>query len=168
VFIRSTTAENINMARAQETNENILKNDPTAKENILGVIPNTFRWTRWGGKDWFDIVVTEKRLVFVRLNDPVIYPGDYTDKVAAEVLAANKKNFAITFDQFKSFKWVPGHGINHLCNKYEEIQGELTIKTPDKKHSFYVPVRQTRNATVLFTRLNLYKPESQSEGYMVG
>ncbi len=156
------------MAQTQETNGEISKADTSDGESIIGVIPNTYRWTWWGTKDWYDILVTGKRLVFLWLDGPVIYPDEYDGKNASELLAASKKNFAVEIDRLKAFKWMPGHGINHLCNKYEEIQGEMTIRTPDKKYSFYVPVRQTRSATALFTRLSLYKPEPQSEGYMVG
>lgn len=116
------------------------------EEHFIGVIPDVFRWTVWGGKDRFNIAVTDKRLVFDFITDKNPPWDDYPKKKIEEILALNKKNFAIEINRLKSFRFVTGENIDHTCGRQEEVKGEMRIQTPKAKYSFYVSFRHERAA----------------------
>ena len=115
-------------------------------EHFIGVIPDVFRWTGWGGKDRFNIAATDKRLVFDFITDKNPPWDDYPKKKIEEILALNKRNFAIELGQVKSFRFITGESVDHSCGRHEEVRGEMRIQTPKTKYSFYVSNRHERAA----------------------
>jgi hypothetical protein len=133
------------------TQNEMIKNTAPAmvqpgEEHFIGVIPDVFKWTAWGGKDCFNIAVTDKRLVFDLITDKNLPWDDYPKKRIEEIMAINKKNFAIDFSQIKSFRFITGESIDHTCGRHEEVRGQLRIQTTKAKYSFYVANRHERAA----------------------
>jgi hypothetical protein len=111
------------------------------EEHFIGVIPDVFRWTVWGGKDRYNVAVTDKRLVFDFITDKTIPWDDYPKKRTEEILAFNKKNFAIEVGQIKSFQFMSGENVNHSCGRFDEIKNQMNVQTVKTKYSFYIANR---------------------------
>jgi len=110
-------------------------------EHFIGVIPDVYKWTAWGGKDRFNIAVTDKRLVFDLITNKTIPWDDYPKKLIEEIMAFNKKNFAIEIGQIKSFRFMSGENVNHTCGRFDEIRSQMNVRTTKAKYSFYIANR---------------------------
>lgn len=137
-----------------------------SEERFIGVIPDAYKWTMFGGKDRFNIVVTDKRLIFDLITDKTLPWGEYGNRRVEEVIAFNKKNFAIEISQLKSFKFVSGENVDHLCNRHEEIDGQMQFQTPKAKYTFYIPVRYVRTAREVLSQAGLNTKEEKKEYYL--
>lgn len=135
----------------------------SGEERIISVIPTAYKWTILGAKQWFDIIVTDRRLVFVLLKDNFSYRDEYSGRKLDEILAENKKNLSIEISRIKSFKYVPGRGINELCGKHQEIDGQMNIRRPESKYSFYVPYHYDKTAKEALKTVGLYSNEKAPE-----
>jgi hypothetical protein len=162
-FNPSNSEENNFMAQNNIVNVTSPAKPDSTEEHIIGVIPTAYKWTILGAKQWFDIIVTDRRLVFALLKDNFSYRDDYSGRRMDEILAENKKNIPIEIGRIKSFKYVPGRGINELCGKYQEIDGQINIRTPEAKYFFYVPYRYDRVAREMLTKTGLYSNEKAPE-----
>jgi hypothetical protein len=75
-------------------NKSQIESNP-AEEQYIGLIPNTYKWAWYGLKQWFDVIVTNKRLVFVHVNELYSRTEKYLDLKIEEILPRDKSNFAV-------------------------------------------------------------------------
>ncbi len=153
------------MAQNKSTNDTLPTTPDSGGERFIGIIPGTYKWTMFGGRDWFNILVTDKRLVFDLITDTTLPWDEYAKKQTEEILSLNKGNFSIELSKIKSFEFISGENINHLCGKYEEINGEMQLQTPKVKYSFYVPVRHLRAARDILSKVGLSSQENQTDSF---
>jgi hypothetical protein len=128
---------------------------PGPGERMLGVIPEVYKWTWYGLKQWFSVIVTDKRLVFAREIDLNSRPEKYAGMKIEEVLSENKGNFAVTKEELKSFAFASGMEETGTCGRVHYINGELKFETAKSKSMFYVPTNQTGLARKLFKETGL-------------
>jgi len=137
--------------------------EPTGtKEHIIGIIPEIYRGKGFGGKEQYNVIVSDSSITFALITPAVTGPAAkiYNGKSTAAILAENKRNFSVERDTMKSFSFKPGHSYTDCCGKLQEIDGELGIVTPKNKYSFYVPFRRTDIAKDVMERAGLYSPEA--------
>lgn len=134
----------------------------TGKEHLIGIIPDIYRERGLGGKELFNVIVSDRSITFALITSAVTGPAAkiYAGKTTEEVLAENKKNFSVERNRMKSFSFKPGHSYTDCCRKLQEIDGELEIVTPKSKYSFYVPFRRNDIARDVLERAGLYTPEA--------
>ncbi len=134
----------------------------SAEERVIGIIPDIYREKALGGKEQFNLIITDRSLIFalIRPEGGNIPAASYAKKSAAAVLAENKKNFVIEREKLKSVSYRAGHSYTDCCRKLQEIDGELEIVAPDKKRRFYVPFRRNNIAKDLLVESGLVAPGS--------
>lgn len=137
--------------------------DRPVEEHFIGLVPDVYRWTRWGGKDRYNVAVTDKRLIFDLVTDKTPPWDDYPKKTIEEILAFNKKNFAIEKDQLTSFQFVSGEDVNHTCGRFDEIRVQWRIQTQKAKYCFYVPNRFERDAKQMLKKAGIAFEEIKPE-----
>jgi hypothetical protein len=134
---------------------------------VIGIIPEVYKGKGLGGKERYNVVVTDRSVTFAMINAAITGPAAkiYANKSTAAILAENKRNFSVEREQLKSLNFKPGHSYIDCCRKLQEIDGELCIVTPKAKYAFYVPFRRTDIAKDVLSRAGLYTPEAAKPGH---
>lgn len=132
------------------------------KEHTIGIMPEIYRGKGFGGKEQYNVIVSDRSITFALITPTVTGPAAkiYSGKSTASIVAENKKNFSIERETMKSFNFKPGHSYADCCGKLQEIDGELGIVTPKNKYSFSVPFRRTDIAKDVLERAGLYSPDA--------
>ena len=135
-------------------------------ERQIGILSEVYKGKGLGGKEQYNVIVTDKSITFALITPAVSGPAAkiYAKKSTSEILAENKKNFSVEREKMTSFGYKPGHSYIDCCRKLQEIDGELGIVTPKAKYSFYVPFRRTDGAKEVLERAGLYSPEAAKPG----
>ena len=127
----------------------------TAEEQYIGLIPNTYKWAWYGLKQWFDVIVTNKRLVFMHVTELYSQPEKYFDIKVEEILARDKRNFAVEINELKNFSFALGEEEIGTCGRPHSINGEMKFETARSKYFFYIPISQTMLARDSFKKVGL-------------
>ena len=134
----------------------------TGTEHQIGILLEIYKVKGLGGKEQYNVVVTDRSITFALITPAVTGPAAkiYAKKSTSEILAENKKNFSVNREEMKSFSFKPGHSYMDCCRKLQEIDGELNIVTAKSKYTFSVPFRRTDVAKDVLERAGLYSPET--------
>jgi hypothetical protein len=124
-------------------------------ECFVGLIPDLYRWTGWGGKDRFNLLVTDQRLVFDLITDKSRPWDAYATSNIEDVVISSRKNLVFALKEINFFQFVSGETVDHTCGRFEEIRGQLRLKTTGKKYCFYIPLRFERTAQDIFRRAGI-------------
>ncbi len=118
--------------------ETIVSNNNIGQEHIRGVISGVSRRRKVLGVENYDIVVTNKRLIFVPVPQSNGRNLNYFALSPEMVLANDVHNSAIKRDEIKSIKLTAGQSYNDCCGKRQNEDGNLEISA-GKKYTFLLP-----------------------------
>lgn len=142
------------MAQNKSFNKSQMESN-TDEEQYVGLIPNTYKWAWYGLRQWFDLIVTNKRLVFIHVTELYSQPGKYLDMEINEILARDKNNFAVAISELRNFCFASGEEEIGTCGRSHLINGEMKFETARSRYFFYIPVSQTILARDSFKKAGL-------------
>lgn len=124
-------------------------------ERILGLIPDVYRWTRWGGKDRFNLIITNERLIFDFITGKTVPWDDYNAGDIAKTAASNRQNLVYELRQIESIRLKSGENVDHSCGRTEEIRSQLYVQTTRGKQTFYLSTRYERTIRDLLLKAGI-------------
>ena len=111
----------------------------SGEEHLVGIISDASRRKRVFRVETFDIIVTDRRLIFVVMPTAGGYQHLYGEVPHSRILAEDERNFSIERSQVKAVRLTEGRVYVDCCRKRQEENGSLEIDATDKSYTFSLP-----------------------------